>query len=411
MKSLKHISILILMFCSFNGRTQVVADFLFSKMDVAPQYTLWDNTQTMLMGFTKTLGGNIDLPSPTLVFNEGDSIELSMTNFSQAAPHTVHLHGLDVNQANDGVPHLSYYIPHDSTGVYSFVAPHAGTYLYHCHVLSTLHVQAGMYGMVIIRPPDGSNTTWDGGYAFDQEIPWLFSEIDTAWHTNAVINDPYDAGASTHSILDFKPDYFLINGKSDSQLGTQGIEINGSANDMIYMRLANIGFCGNRVIFPSDLNSQIIDSDGRPLPSVINSDTVDLMPGERYGVMLNPTTEFSDLVYVEYFDLNTMNVKNVQQAVVTIQGFNEISENGNARLSVFPNPANEDVTLNFSNFTEEQGLLQITDLNGKIIYQKHLQLGSNWNETLNTSQLSNGIYLVSYSSEKRTLTNKLIVKH
>ena len=65
----------------------------------------------------RMFGFNTDLfeaplsPGPTLVMNEGDSVELEFFNFSQGAPHTIHLHGLDVNQANallavniDGAP-------------------------------------------------------------------------------------------------------------------------------------------------------------------------------------------------------------------------------------------------------------------------------------------------------------------
>ena len=39
---------------------------VFSKMDLNPQYTLWDNTQIRLMGYTSKMMTPIGLPSPKL---------------------------------------------------------------------------------------------------------------------------------------------------------------------------------------------------------------------------------------------------------------------------------------------------------------------------------------------------------
>lgn len=404
-----YISFFGLLMVNRAGQAQVTTDFLFAKMDGSPQHFMWDGAQPLLMGYTKLLGAGIDLPSPTLIFNEGDSVELTLQTFSQAAPHTIHLHGLDVDQANDGVPHLSYLVEHDSTGVYSFVAPHAGTYLYHCHVVSTLHVQAGMYGLIIIRPPDGSNATWDGGYPFDIEHSWLFSEVDLTWHTNAVINDPYDPMDTTHLMLDYNPGYFLINGKSETQLGA-GAEthLTGSANDFIYLRLANVGFYGNRVVFPSELNAQIVASDGRPLPNVVNSDTVELLPGERYGVLLNPTDEYTGTVDVEYFDLNTQQVVDTQTPPVTIEGFNQTLEFLFENFDLYPNPTSQE--LNVLLPSKGNGQIEIYDPSGRRIDTKFKEKIPGL-ITVSTADLSNGIYLITYTEKEKSVTKKFIVKH
>ena len=118
---------------------QMTNTFIFSKMDIAPQHTLWDGNNTMLMGFTPLMGSPIDIPGPTLRYTEGDSVQLQLRNMSQGASHTIHLHGLDVDQWNDGVPHLSWEVGHNETKSYYFKAPHPGTYLYHCHFTSSFY--------------------------------------------------------------------------------------------------------------------------------------------------------------------------------------------------------------------------------------------------------------------------------
>lgn len=409
-KQLQHIILILAVIVSVTCKSQVVSQLLYSKMDAFPQYNLWDGNTTMLMGFTELVGTPINLPSPVLIFNEGDSVDLSLYNFSQPAPHTIHLHGLDVNQQNDGVPHLSFYVPHDSTGHYNFVAPHAGTYLYHCHVVSTLHVQAGMYGMIIIRPPDGGNNTWDGGYAFDNENAWIFSEIDTNWHTFSVINDPWDPQDTTQLMLDYDPQYFLINGLSESQLTAPESSINAPVGATVYMRLANVGYYGDRVIFPSSLDAQIIDSDGRPLPTVVDSDTVEILPGERYGVLLYPTTEMTDIVQVEYFDLNTQVVTNTQNAPVTIEGYLEQDYNSQGDFQVYPNPTTGDISIKFDNL-ESLRSLTLTDLQGKIIFQKNYDKTVNKTEQLSLVNVDNGLYMIIVQTENGIYSEKVIIKN
>ena len=407
--TLKTIPLILLLFTGTITSAQVVNVNLFSKMDVSPQYTLWDGSNTMLMGYTELLGEAIDLPSPLIIVNEGDSVDLSLTNFSQPAPHTIHLHGLDVNQQNDGVPHLSFQIPHDSTGHYYFVAPHAGTYLYHCHVLSTLHVQAGMYGMLIVRPTNGSNTTWNGGYTFDSEHAWLFSEIDTNWHTFSVINDPWDPQSNSQLLLDYAPQYFLVNGLSEQQLYSNEASVNASVGEVVYMRLANIGYYGNRVIFPEHVNAKIISSDGRPLPSEVVTDTVSIMPGERYGVLVEPTIETNSFINIDYFNLNTQQTANTQKVPLNVDGFIGYIVTEKNQMLIYPNPTNDYFNVILPETLKEVEIV-VTNMLGQIVYSTKIQLLDTDRYTLETLDWDEGIYLIQFDSQNGQLTEKIIIK-
>jgi len=327
---------------------------------------LANNDTIRVFGFAKNLGSQPTVPGPTIYANEGDSVHIDVWNVSQGAPHTIHLHGLDVNQQNDGVPHLSFDIAHMDHGYYHFKAPHAGTYLYHCHVASTIHVQAGMYGLIVIRPPDGSNTTWEGGHDFDTEESYFLSEIDTNWHTDSVLMHDHDTSFAIHEleIPDFDPQFFLINGLSDQQLVDSVVQLNSAVNLVNYVRLANIGYCGTRVIFPPALNARIVASDGRPLNIEEVSDTIYLYPGERYGVLTEASMEFQGQITFDYIDLNTMTIKNTQVVPVSVIGYVELNENleDNFSFKIVPNPFDENTSVEFELTDNRKVKVRVMDI-------------------------------------------------
>jgi FtsP/CotA-like multicopper oxidase with cupredoxin domain len=369
---------------------QITTTNIFSKMDMGPQHILWDGTNTMLMGFTSLMMTPIDIPGPTLVYTEGDSVELKLRNMSQSASHSIHLHGLDVDQWNDGVPHLSWEVGHNATESYYFKAPHPGTYLYHCHVTSSLHVQAGMYGLLIVKPQN-ANETWDGGFTFDKEYAWMTSEIDTIWHTDSIINYPHDTTTTLRELPDYNPQYFFVNGRSEHQLlDTNVAAITAKANETVLLRLANIGYFGNRIIFPNQLNAKIISSDGRPLPNIEVSDTLEILPGERYQVLLQSSIEFSDSISVDYFNLNTQNIANTQKVPVSVSGFVSSVNDIKKEVLFYPNPVS-----NALYFTKNTTFASVFDVNGKII----LSANNNIN-AIDVSMLSNGIYFIDIDGVK-----------
>lgn len=391
MRTVFQIAFLLLISITANAQMDTSL-FLISKVDFQPQYVLSDGKQVELMGYSKTIGGALVLPSPTLEIEEGDSVNLSFWNLSQGAPHTIHLHGLDVNQEYDGVPMLSFEVAHDDTGSYYFQAPHPGTYLYHCHVTSVLHVQGGMYGMVIVRPKNNPNQSWNGGYDFDSERAWLLSELDTNWHHDSIINHPHDPMAMTHVILPYKPQHYLVNGKSETQLDATPFQ--AAVGEKVYLRLANIGYYGNQIVFPAGLQAQIVSSDGRPLPTAYASDTLDIFPGERFEVLVEATSEFVDAIQFNYIDMNTQTIANTQEVEVIIAGFMGQDEL-NDPLYFYPNPATN--VLNVS----ENGVWSIYTIAGQLVKTETTD-----NYQLNVSDLQEGSYLLRSPSET---TKKLLI--
>lgn len=304
--------------------------------------TMWDNVVMPIFGMTIRLSAEPTLPAPTLYCNEGDTLVLNALAISQGDHHSIHLHGMDADTKNDGDPATSFSLAHTQTFPYTVVANHAGTYIYHCHFTDVIHVQMGMYGLVIVRPKDSSATAWTGGPRYDKTVSWLFSELDSSWHKNI---PKHDSIADTIHVPPYRPEYFLINGKSESQIAIDtSIPINASSGDEVYVRIANIGFFYNRVIFPSSVKARKIDSDGRPLQSAVIGDTIEVAPGERYGVMLTIPNQSNDVVRIEYVNMNSDSVWSTQRIPL-----NSASSGVRASLDptvrIYPNPGHQTVVV------------------------------------------------------------------
>jgi FtsP/CotA-like multicopper oxidase with cupredoxin domain len=181
--------------------------------------TLSDGRNVATWGFRlgSGMGGAPQVPGPVLQVNQGDHVYIHFRNFSPM-DHTIHLHGLDVDQANDGVPQTSFAVSMMGSYTYEFIAPHAGSYNYHCHVDTILHLQMGMYGAINVLPPDGSNHAWDGGPAFDLERTWITAELDLIWNQQQTAAD----------FTIYEPDYFLVNGQ-DGEVSSFTSASNSSA--------------------------------------------------------------------------------------------------------------------------------------------------------------------------------------
>jgi FtsP/CotA-like multicopper oxidase with cupredoxin domain len=105
-----------------------------------------------------TLNG--ESPGPAIEADQGDLVEVRVRNESVSDGMTLHWHGVDVPNAEDGVAGVTQ----DAIGVgeehtYRFVAEDAGTYWYHSHQVSHEQVIGGLFGTLVVRPaePDGTD--------------------------------------------------------------------------------------------------------------------------------------------------------------------------------------------------------------------------------------------------------------
>jgi len=81
----------------------------------------------------------------------------------------------------------------------------------------------------------------------------------------------------------------------------------------------------------------------------------------------------------------------------------------NNQISIYPNPANDFVIIDFQNFSENVNRIVLCDIQGRQIYSENFTA---FTKTINLplKSISNGIYFVEIYSAKGVLTKKLIVQ-
>ena len=159
------------------------------------------------------------------------------------------------------------------------------------------------------------------------------------------------------------------------------------------------------------MNAKAVSSDGRPLPTEFISDTIEILPGERYGVLVESAIEFQDVVTIEYFNLNTGNVENTQQAIVNISGFVGIEEKNNSfeEIDLFPNPATNKIFIRLNEDYSAKKEVFITDLLGHRILEKTETLFNNELLELDVSSISSGTYIVNIQSSNSIISKRIII--
>ena len=296
------------------------------------------------------MNGSARLPGPLIEVNHGDSVHIHFFNNSPES-HTIHLHGLDVNQINDGVPATSFMIPEHDSVTYKFLANQTGTFLYHCHVNTSLHLAMGMYGMVTVT--DTNNIMYENGPRFTKSYNLLASDGMRQWWANPISPGPFHL---------YEADYFMINGRSGTQL-SGGQSINSAPEDTVMLRLGNIGYSLTKFIFPEGSNPITYMSDGRRIPIAMDSDTLLIYPGERYSVILRPTEDLEDFIIISYHHMFNYTNIGMNTYPISIDFFNSISEsNEQSHLIIYPNPASSQITIN----APAAGNIKLVDLFGSL---------------------------------------------
>jgi plastocyanin len=177
-------------------------------------------------------------PSPVIRVEQGDIVWIVLEN-THYFPHTIHLHGVDhpwvdsSGEGNDGVPQTSdkFVLPGQSR-TYEIRPRIPGTFVYHCHVQTHVHLAMGLVGMFVVeenRPNNWVQTFNVGGgqvrhpskailEKFDSEYDLHYHAMDKELHS--VIqqyNDPRLIAKKMnreYDITESTEDYHTLNGRS-----------------------------------------------------------------------------------------------------------------------------------------------------------------------------------------------------
>jgi len=189
-----------------------------------------------------------EFPAPTLVFKEGQQVYLNLSNVGMMKrpdlfdPHSIHFHGFpNAAPVFDGVQHSAPMINMGHTFPYFYNIVEPGTFIWHCHVEATEHMQMGMLGSLYVLPkqnnlPDGTNLNGfihhtgykyayndgDGSTYYDVDFPLQLSGFDSNFHDQHIAVQPLPFAM-------MKDNYAMINGRGYPQTVDPNILYNTAA--------------------------------------------------------------------------------------------------------------------------------------------------------------------------------------
>jgi FtsP/CotA-like multicopper oxidase with cupredoxin domain len=300
--------------------------FVERDMDVSFDLEMPDGNEVRMWVFTDP-GQPETFPSPAIRVREGQIVHTKLSASKEV--HTVHHHGIESTPFNDGVGHSSFEVT--GSYIYQWRADEAGTYIYHCHVNTVLHFEMGMYGLIIVDPPQGPGFVRRANdvVPYDVEGFWVGDDIDPRWHDlhhHAGIVCPNGADAGLNR---FEPRYFTITGvpapltRSDPR-----VVVNASVGETILLRVVCGGYTVQRYTIYG-LDAEVIEIDGRPLgfgprgqysrPFTIPAGTpFELTSAQRRTLLLRPTTPGSFPAVVEFMQWGNRATLGVADTVINV---------------------------------------------------------------------------------------------
>lgn len=320
-----------------------------------------------------------EISAPTIDVSEGQAFYLTLSNIGMVIrpdlfdPHTVHFHGYP-NAASvfDGEPMASFGIRmmQELTYFYQPYGPiyqpttecvdpgSAGTYMYHCHIEATEHMEMGMLGNTIIRPTqDGTavpnvadgktytkfayndclsgTDTLCGSTGYDVEKAIQFTAFDPVFH-----QADFDAQPPPFSTI--TPVYYLLNGRSYPDtvsptpiLNSEGYasqkldaKVTAISGQTILLRLSNLSVKDFLTIEAPGLTFNVIAMCARQLRNPgpdgfygtaddqdlsYSANSVMVGPGESYDVLIRTTGVPTGTYYLASRNLDQLNNNGIER--------------------------------------------------------------------------------------------------
>ena len=171
-----------------------------------------------------TFGGTV--PGSFFRIRQGDTVEFHLKNDpNNKMPHNIDLHGVT---GPGGGAASSFTAPgHESQ--FTFKALNQGLYVYHCATAPVgMHVGNGMYGLILIEPPEGMAPV-------DHEYYVMQGDFYTTGKYREKGHQPFDM----ENAIAEKPTYVVFNGGEGSLTGDKALT--AKTNQSVRMFVGNGG--------------------------------------------------------------------------------------------------------------------------------------------------------------------------
>lgn len=187
-----------------------------------------------------------------------------------AEPSAVHWHGIRLENAMDGVPHLTQEpVQPGETFRYDFALPDAGTYWYHSHNRSWEQVARGLYGPLIVDEPNPPEVDHEHVLVLDD---WRMADGAKLADGFGSMRDRSHAGRIGN--------WVTVNGEGEPSLPAR-------LNDRLRLRLINAANARVFELTATGLAGWIVALDGMPLATPEPLERVVLAPAQRADLIVD----------------------------------------------------------------------------------------------------------------------------
>jgi len=186
-----------------------------------------------------TFGGTV--PGSFIRVRQGDTVEFHLRNHpTSKMPHNIDLHGVT---GPGGGAASSFTAPgHES--IFTFKALNQGLYVYHCATAPVgMHVANGMYGLILIEPPEGLAPV-------DREFYVMQGDFYTVGKYREKGPQPFDM----QKAIDENPTYVLFNGAEGALTGDHALQAKVGEKVRLY-----VGNGGPNLVSSFHLIGEIFD--------------------------------------------------------------------------------------------------------------------------------------------------------
>ncbi len=277
-------------------------------------------------------------PAPEIELKQGDEFYLSLTNVGMMVrpdlfdAHTIHWHGFpEAATIFDGIPELSIAVNMGATLTYYYKVNDPGSYIWHCHVEATEHMEMGMIGNIYVTPTqndladqtdlDGFTHATGNKYAYNDGDGSTYYDVEKNIQITTFDSNFHDASETVQPLpfITMKANYGMINGRGypdtvyrdddllppyDDDLPPpvknggivsqpDGALIEATQGQKILLRLNNVSITRSFTISILGIPMQVVGKDARLLrgPTGLNlyymTNTVTMGGGEHVDVILD----------------------------------------------------------------------------------------------------------------------------
>lgn len=171
----------------------------------------------------------MQMPGPTLIVTEGQTITVNLTNNLPAAAGNTSIvfAGMSVTATGGASGAITQESAPNNPVTYRFTATKPGTYAYYSGTRPDLQIEMGLYGAVVVLPSSAQPcTNGPGPYSlaasaydhpascYDREYLFQFAEMSLAVHQQVEAQVSAGAKSLNVAIEPYHPVYFLVNGRS-----------------------------------------------------------------------------------------------------------------------------------------------------------------------------------------------------